>query len=819
MKFEVWKAVAAALCALLASVALPATAQTSSTPAPGAIAVTAEVTLTFHLVPVRYWDDPEGPVGHELPEGRIFLFRNGSFEAEIVATAEEPFALPDGEWSWMAEAPGYVSTSTDRIFSLPPGKGPPRRELTVPVVAACHVTRADDERWQRLDRVDVVSLTESAVYPQLPAGRSEFWIPAGTYLAYGVRGGELAGFTPIGQCSPEEEVNLPVPEPPDAGEESLLVTAELPKSDEELDRDEILAVLDATRSGANFGPTAPTASLWQGDRVAYFFLDVPTEGRARELVVRHPDLRTEESVVEGIGGSAREIDLGTLHPRRAVEVSVDYQPKRPHGSAEISIQPCGRNLASLPTPLLAARCDEPLETKPLEPGLVIYRFSSLDDGQYVISARIDDEEIPGLGHDVMPYLDPDEDVAPQPIGPAELEELEVHGHLLRDDEAVPGLVRISPWPGIAGIPSRSVETDDDLVYHLFYFGRYPTAREIPTFPEELQDEAPSDLPGLYCCFRMVACSDAGACRTFNEHSVFTGDGEFEIELPGDEQVDIQVIDAALGFPIEDARVLVDASPAFHFNFGDVIWNKALGAEPDVLEADTNGRATWLPPSPGRKWMTVWAPGFQRASKQVEVPTGGRVEVTFGLEPDRAVQGTRITVDDEPVMRTSLVAFDREGARRPKCDAPVNSEGYVEVPEGCQRELTYLLVYPSAALQTFAAEEIAGSGEVRARRRPEFPPKVRLVDPDGGPVAQAFVALRLGDLTISPDDLYAGARGGLPFQPTTNADGEVVLQGVDVDTVEQVEVSPWRPYEEHWVTLRSRQRGVVDIAAVLEQAGR
>jgi len=809
------KAVAAALAVLLSTAALPAAGQQDPTSVPAELSQRGGSVLTFHLVPIQYWDDPAGPVGHELANGRIYLYRDGSFEPEIVASAEEPITLTDGVWAWMAEAPGYVSTSTDRIFTLPPGKGPPRRELTVPVVPACHVTRSEDERWKRLDRIDVVSITESAVYPKLPGGAADFWVPAGTYLAYGVRGGELTGFSPVAQCKPDEEITIPVPEPPAADAESLLVTAELPAGHDELDKDGVLTELRGNGSGENRGPTAPTATVWQGDRVAFFYLDVPTDGHARELVVWHPELRTKETVVEGVGGSAREVVLGTMRLRRAVEVSVDYRPKRPHQTAELSIQACGPERAALEAALIAGRCDEPLETKPLQPGVATYRFDSLDDGQYVVSAQVDDEDVPGLGQEVMPYLDPDLDSAIQPIAPISLEELEVHGHLLRGDEPVSGEVRISPWsPSVAGIPSRSAATDDDLTYHLYYFARYPKPGLVTTFPEPLKDEAPSDLPGLYCCFRMVACSDAGACRTFNEHSAFTGGGEFDIELPGQERVNINVVDAALNLPIEDAQVLVDATLAFHFNFGDVIWHKALGDELDNLQAGPDGRVSWLPPGPGHKWMTVWAPGYQRTSRQVEVPAGGSTEVTVELEPDRTLEGTLIVVDDEPVANTRLVAFDRDGERRPRCDAPVNSQGYVEVPEGCERALTYLLVYPTAALQTFASEELASTGVVEARGRPEFPPKVRLLDTDGNPIARAFVALRLGDLTISPDDLYAGAFGGLPFQPTTNADGEVVLGGVDVDTVDQIEVSPWQPYEEHWVRLRSSDRGLVDIVAVV-----
>ncbi len=118
------KAVAAALAVLLSTAALRAAGQQDPTSLPAELSQRGGSVLTFHLVPIQYWDDPAGPVGHELANGRIYLYRDGSFEPEIVASAEEPITLTDGVWAWMAEAPGYVSTSTDRIFTLPPGKGP-----------------------------------------------------------------------------------------------------------------------------------------------------------------------------------------------------------------------------------------------------------------------------------------------------------------------------------------------------------------------------------------------------------------------------------------------------------------------------------------------------------------------------------------------------------------------------------------------------------------------------------------------------------------------------------------------------------------------
>jgi hypothetical protein len=165
-----------------------------------------------------------------------------------------------------------------------------------------------------------------------------------------------------------------------------------------------------------------------------------------------------------------------------------------------------------------------------------------------------------------------------------------------------------------------------------------------------------------------------------------------------------------------------------------------------------------------------------------------------------------------VSGATLVSFD-DGQPRPTCNAAVSTRGAVEVPSECGRGLTYLLVHPRAALQTFSAQDLIQSGVLEARLRPGYPPRVRVVDADGEPLEDVFVQLRLGDLTVTPDDVLAGASAGLPFQPASNAVGEIVLFGVDAEGVEPAEVSPWLPYAENWVALSGRSGQVVNVTAV------
>jgi hypothetical protein len=172
-------------------------------------------------------------------------------------------------------------------------------------------------------------------------------------------------------------------------------------------------------------------------------------------------------------------------------------------------------------------------------------------------------------------------------------------------------------------------------------------------------------------------------------------------------------------------------------------------------------------------------------------------------------------DGTPVAGAALVAFD-DGEPDPICDATATADGAVQVPSGCDGGLTYLLVHPAATLQTLSGQDLLQSGEVEARRRTGIPPRVRVVDADGEPLQNVFVELRLGDLVVTPNDVLAGASAGLPFQPASNAVGDIVLYGVDADGVESVEVSPWLPYEEDWVSLSGRSGKVVNVTATPAQ---
>lgn len=753
--------------------------------------------LTLRIVPGERWDDPNGPLGHDLAGGSVAFYRPGSFVPEVVGAAGEPVHLRPGTWYWSAEADGWVSAVTSPL-PVPAGRVE-ARSLVVPMVPACHLAASDDPRWSRLERVDVVALGEHAVYPLVPRHRRELWVPAGRYLAYAVSGGAVTGISAIASCEQHERKELAVPEPPGRDRQSLLATLRLPEAVAADERERLLALAEDAIDGGARPPAPPSAAVWQGRTASLFFLDLPAD-RALSLDVAHPLLRARREPVEPLGGSVREIALGELRERRDFEVAVDYRPARAHRVERLELRWCGRERDEAGDEILVSRCRDSVAEAPLRAGPQTYVFPGLDDGQYLLTAVVDDEWVAGLGRDVAPFLDPADDLAPA-VESHPLVELEVQGHLLRDGEAVAGTVRLAPWDEGAGIPARTAATDEDLLYHLYYFARTLTEGQAQHLPEPLRDQDPEELPGLYCCFSLTACSDAGLCRPFNIHSTFTGGGRFDLDLPGGETVAVTVVDAGSGAPIPGARLLLTPGPAFHFHEGGVIWAEALGAEADSLAAGPDGRASWAPPGPGTYPTTVVADGYESRFERIEVAAGEDLALEVRLTPEPVPSGAWLGFSDgRPVAGAALVPFDDAGRLRLDCRTGTDGEGRVPLPPGCA-DATFVVVHPRAALAIVPGADLAGRAGIEVRERPPFPLRLRLVDGEGRPLAGVPVQLRLGDLTLTPNDLLAGAPALLPWQRSDTA-GEIVLLGVDPAAPGLVEVAPWGDWKGDWTAVSS-----------------
>lgn len=192
---------------------VPEPPDTDSTP--------TERTMTFDLVPMERWDEPGGPLGHELSEGTVFLYRRGDYSPRIVGEVGEEISLPVGTWYLVGESPAGVTTFGSAIRVQPGQRG--SGNLTQPVVPACEVRWAGGEDGAEVERIDLVSVEETAVLPIVPGRPGPRHIPAGRFLAYSVSGDEIVGLTTVRRCEPGVTAETPTPTAPAAGRQALIV--------------------------------------------------------------------------------------------------------------------------------------------------------------------------------------------------------------------------------------------------------------------------------------------------------------------------------------------------------------------------------------------------------------------------------------------------------------------------------------------------------------------------------------------------------------------------------------------------------------------
>jgi hypothetical protein len=744
--------------------------------------------MTIGLVPAEYFDLPdEVLVTKKLPSGLVYLYREGSYEPEIVAQANVPQYIPPGTWFYIAEADRYVSAKSGALV-IPEGEPRQARAMVTPVVPACRLHLSEDVRWRGLERLDVVSIDAQAVYPVIPSKRPQLAVPAGRFLAYGVRGGALTGISAVQSCLAGAAAKLEPPSAPAPDRQSLLVRFESAAELSAERREGLVAELVSTVAAEGRAVATPAAVLWYERFGAAFFIDVPAV-EDLDVTISAAALRTSVTRVPTLGGSAREVDVGRLAARRGLELSLLYLPARPHRAARVELQRCGRDRAVDMAMTLRARCGEPLAVLDLVPGVASYQFSSLDDGQYLISARVDDEDVAGLGADLMPYLDPENNDG-LTLAPVRLEEMQISGRLRRGGEDLAGEVRILPWGGATGV-AREFATREDGEFTIYYFGQLPAPGQVELFSEELRGRAPGELLGYYCCYQVSACEHERACETFNVHSVFTGSGRWDVELSDGQPIDIQVFEAGSGRPVAGASVLVPGGPAFHYYDGGIHWVDPDGVEGESLLTDSQGSVRWLPHTARPQTIVAFKDGYEDASVRVEPPTPdaprpARLElrrrgysggVQFLLPGGVHPAGAR------------LIAYDDDGARDRACAVELDGEGRAPVPApGCSKERSFLFLHPAAAMQVLAASAWATATEFEVAPRPRAPIRIRLRDRAGNKVTPAAVQLRLGSVVVTPNDLTAVGDGAPRLIVDEN--GELVLSGLDPDGGESIEVAPW-----------------------------
>lgn len=269
-------------------------------------------TLDFELVPVEHWDTSGSPAGNGVEGARVHFYRPGDHSPSFSTSVEEPVALPVGRWYLVGEAPGWVTTH-EISFQVRQGERG-GGGLVIPVMAACEVRLEKGAAWDAVDRLDVVSLTESVVYPLVPDERASTWVPAGRILTYGVAGEQITGLGAERRCEPGDHLSLAPPTSPAAGRQALIVEAKIPDGWSAASGGVELVVEGA---GGESMARTPDASVRIGDRAYSFFTDLPAV--PLQLHLAGPGVQQGgEEATHNLGGEEKTVRLVCLEspPRR-----------------------------------------------------------------------------------------------------------------------------------------------------------------------------------------------------------------------------------------------------------------------------------------------------------------------------------------------------------------------------------------------------------------------------------------------------------------------------------------------------------------------
>ncbi|HEX2252399.1 MAG TPA: carboxypeptidase-like regulatory domain-containing protein [Thermoanaerobaculia bacterium] len=719
------------------------------------------VEVTFVLAPVEDFHG-SGPAGG-LAEGTIHLYRSGTYEPDAVFRANQPQVLPRGTWHWIAEAPGWVSVDSGVLVVGEEREG--ERTMFWPVVPACRLELEGD--WRGAQRLDVASPAYGSVHPLRPGSRPALNAPADRRLvAYSVGNRGLIGISLLAGCVPGAELGLAPPRPPPADLQDLLMHVVVPEG---VDPQQ-LAVRFRGRGGP---PRDAAAVVWRGGRGSFFFLGLAA-GEPGDLQLVHPQLRSVTRPIEPLGGSARELPEIELAPRRDLPVDIDYRPRRPHRRQVLQARHCGGGRSPVRQAMDSCPMVAELE---LRPGLHRYTFEDLDDGLHVLTAIVDDEVIHGLGASAFPYLDPEGSSDPTPARYTLVEE-EIHGALLRGGEPVPGEVVLLPIDD--GWPERRAATGDDLLYHLFYFGRRPFAHfRLPGG----DDPAPREAAGLHYFYRLAACDDRGRCRHLHPDSILRGSGRLDLEIGAGGGVEVEVTDAATGEALEGATVRVPGPRRrLVFDRGEIEWLEDRPAATLRRTTGPAGRAAFAALEPGRLPIEAARDGYRTGGGWSLVEEGTWVERRIELDRHRGPgAGARFELPDgRPLEGGALLGYDPAGTLLP-CSVRTGRDGRPSsLPPSCAAARRFLLVHPAAALQPVEAARVLTSARVELPPAPSPPLRLRVTDAHGAPVAGVAVELAFGDLVVGEVALLAAlsASGGDLLFRRTDASGTLVLRAVD-----------------------------------------
>ena len=733
--------------------------------------------VRFFLVPEDAWLDGKPQENAMLASGTVYLYRSGDYHPSQVLEVGRPQPIAPGTWHWIAESPGYVTIEVGALSIREEAK-PFIRNIVWPVVPACTLRLGDTRQWQGITRIDFVSLGRNAVYPVSIQDRSEVQIPAGAYLLYTVTARGLGSISPVQRCEPQEVQEIARPDPPSVGFQHIMVSATVPEGHSPV-------ALTGTLSGLPSAPLLEPASVLRtGRRVTFFFRNIDAT-RGHQLLLQHPQLLTSIDNFDPLGGSARELSDRRLRPRLTLEIPIDYQPARSHQREELTLSFCGRGLFRHSLELDVQTCRPIARSQLLTPGLHTYRFDGLDTGQYLVDAWIDDQRIVALGNQITPTLEEDSS-NPWILETQHLKEFHIYGHLLEDGEPVAGEVRLEPrrhWDA----PVRRFLTDDDKLYHIYYFAEHPDPFVRSRLPQRFAQLSDEQLLGSFQGYTLIACDDAGFCRPFHRKSTLSGGGRLDIDLGSRQQILVTVVEAETGDPIPEALVTLgqgsEKVDTFHFAGGEAVWNRQATIERLEAATDILGMARLRGIPPGLQRLVIIQEGYRWYSGRLTVPDAGELTVTVQLErsQDDGDRGILFHhADGQLALRDALIALDPAGKPFLPCSRGTGQSGRVELPPSCLEtpSLRFLFLGHDSHPALFSTGELRNAAEVEVSKAEGLPLTLKLIDETGTPAAYTPVQVRLmslGGLLLTPDILLAGtALSGVSLPFTTDGSGRLTL---------------------------------------------
>lgn len=766
--------------------------------------------LTFLLVPKKDWNQGQPSADAFLESGRVLLFKHGSFEPDLVVEANLPQAVPSGTWYWIAEAPGYVST-TSGVIRLDDDE-PISRRLIWSVVPACEVDFRRIE-WRGISRLDLVSLDHHATYPITRRNQSSRWIPAGRFLSYTTDPRGIVGISTVRTCQPGDSLELSKPEPPANDRQAVVANVQIPVGEDgevKVNRSLLQASIKNLDASGTTGPRSPDALVWVEERATFFFLDLEALGPF-QLSFEHPGLRTARLEFAEAPGEVQELKDFRLQNRVAVDFVVDYRPQRPHAREELVMLRCGDQPRQHLVELDRRSCQPVGEPQLLQAGLYPYRFEGLDVGWHVPSAQIDAEELPGLGSWTSLMVD-GQTSSPMALDAHLLEELHIYGQILNEGDPVEGEIRLDPIADFSGL-ARRYPTDDELFYHLFYFAQEPLDFGLRRLPEDVQKRDRESLKGLFFGQRLSACDADSFCKLFHIWSTFSGEGQLDFEL-GATKVAIQVIDAESRGPIPTAQAAFshdgEGNETFHFVSGEAFAGSRPAGEALAAFADSRGEIRIRDVKAGIRRLTVMADGYTRSTRELAVPAAGRLDVEVELHAIGPRGGlTLLFPDGRSVSGVALLALQENGATDYACTRATNSLGEIEIPGGClEGERVFLALHPGVRFQKFSVSALRQTGHILVERASPLPRRVRLMSTSGLPLAFVPLKIRVQGITLTPNHFLAAAsRGGRSIPLRTDHRGEAVLAFLDPDDPAiEVSLSPTG----RWWTLAGRSGQIEEV---------